>query len=211
MSGKFNMDDYVDVAERIVLFRNKYPEGSLQATVLRYPGEGFPFVVVEARAYRTPDDERPGIGLAWEPMPGRTPFTKDSELMVCETSAWGRAIVAVGAADTKRGIASRNEIQARQNVEERSGSTPPEPNADSSRPGSSTPASQTASRSDSSAPFDAIVTIKNYIGDHDGRAKVIKAKVAKFCTIQEYAEVPEAWENAPSSVLEAVAAELVPA
>lgn len=117
MSGRFNMDDYVDVAERIVLFREKYPEGSLQATVLRYPGEGCPFVVVEARAYRTADDERPGVGLAWEPYPGKTPFTKDSELMVCETSAWGRAIVAVGAADTKRGIASRNEIQARQAAE----------------------------------------------------------------------------------------------
>ena len=152
MSGKFNMDDYVDVAERIVLFRNKYPEGSLQATVLRYPGDGFPFVVVEARAYRTPDDERPGIGLAWEPMPGRTPFTKDSELMVCETSAWGRAIVAVGAADTKRGIASRNEIQARQNVEDRGQSSPQEPHAAAR---TSSEASPAASAPGSSAPWFA--------------------------------------------------------
>lgn len=33
--------------------------------------------------------------------------------MVAETSAWGRALVAIGA-DTRKGIASANEIQARQ-------------------------------------------------------------------------------------------------
>jgi hypothetical protein len=107
--------DYVDVAERIREFREKHPEGTLQCVdwgVTEHPG-GAVFVHYTAAAYRTPDDERPGIGTAWEPFPGRTPYTKDSELMNAETSAWGRAIIAAGAADAKR-VASANEIANRQ-------------------------------------------------------------------------------------------------
>jgi hypothetical protein len=123
MSSKgFNLDDYVDVAERIRIFRDQYPHGSLQARVIRWPYEAsdiaqaIAFIAVEARAYRAPDDPRPGIGHAWEPFPGHTPYTKDSELMVAETSAWGRAIVAVLAADTKRGVASKQEVRNRKKV-----------------------------------------------------------------------------------------------
>lgn len=111
------LNDYVDVAERIRIFRERFPEGSLQPV---NPADPFStitigdrtFVVYVAAAYRTPDDPRPGIGAAWELFPGRTPYTKDSELMVAETSAWGRAIVAVLAADSKK-VASRNEVIAR--------------------------------------------------------------------------------------------------
>ena len=122
----FQLDDYVTVAERIEAFRIKYPEGSLQAeyTVETIPTpvkqeDGSwttldrPILVFKAYAYRTPDDPRPGIGHASEPVPGKTPYTKDSEWANGETSAWGRAIVAVLAADTKRGVASRDEVQAR--------------------------------------------------------------------------------------------------
>ena len=60
----------------------------------------------------SPDDPRPGHGTAWEPVPGPTKFTRDSEIQNAETAAWGRAIVAVLAADTKK-IASRQEVQNR--------------------------------------------------------------------------------------------------
>lgn len=105
MAG-FSMEDYVDVATRIAIFREKFPEGSLQSEVVQF---GPDVIVIKAFAYRTPDDPRPGIGHASEVLPGRTPYTKDSELMVCETSAWGRAIVAALAADTKR-VASKDEV-----------------------------------------------------------------------------------------------------
>jgi hypothetical protein len=113
VSGKFNMDDYVDVAARIAQFAEKYPEGSLQADLepLRN-GDTLVGWLCRAKAYRTPDDLRPGIGHAVEPVPGRTPYTKDSEAMNAETSAWGRAIIALGF-QTKK-IASANEVRNRQ-------------------------------------------------------------------------------------------------
>lgn len=111
-------EQYIDVAERIVEFRDKYPEGSLQPADLAQPYRIEPigdhlYIVVVAAAYRTPEDPRPGIGMAYEVFPGRTPYTKFSELQNAETSAWGRAIVAALAADTKRGIASAQEMRNR--------------------------------------------------------------------------------------------------
>lgn len=114
-----DLSDYIDVAERIDKFRAAYPEGCLQSEVIDSPAPGF--VAVKAFAYRTPSDPRPGVGLAWEPFPGKTPYTKDSELQNAETSAWGRAIVAVLAADTKRGIASQEEVRNRSGAEESRG------------------------------------------------------------------------------------------
>lgn len=118
--GKFDMDaDYNEVKFRIVEFRTKYPEGSLQPANLDKPYTvetigGETYIVVVSAAYRTPDDVRPGIGMAYEVFPGKTPYTKGSELMNAETSAWGRAIVAVGAADTSKSVASATEVRNRQ-------------------------------------------------------------------------------------------------
>ena len=108
------MLDYIDVAARIVEFRTKHPNGSLQQVSLSFQQVADAWwVIYTAAAYRTPDDERPGIGTAWEPVPGKTNFTRDSELQNAETAAWGRAIVAALAADTKRGIASAEEVRNR--------------------------------------------------------------------------------------------------
>lgn len=112
--AKPSMDDYIDVAERIAEFRGKHPEGCLQQVDLQFVEvAGKAWVVYTAAAYRTPDDVRPGHGTAWEPVPGPTRFTENSEVQNAETSAWGRAIVAVLAADTKRGVASAQEVRNR--------------------------------------------------------------------------------------------------
>jgi hypothetical protein len=106
----FDLNGYVDVAERVAAFAEKYPEGSLQSTLEFIPeASGW---MCRAEAYRTPDDPRPGVGHAFEPVPGKTPYTKDSEAMNAETSAWGRAIVALGFPTKK--IASADEVKARQ-------------------------------------------------------------------------------------------------
>lgn len=115
--------DYIDVATRIVEFRDKFPDGSLQPADPAQPYRietigDTTWIVVVAAAYRTPDDARPGIGMAYEQFPGRTPYTRNSELQNAETSAWGRAIVAALAGDTKKGIASADEVRNRRADEE---------------------------------------------------------------------------------------------
>ena len=106
--------DYIDVATRIVEFREKYPNGSLQQYKLEFVTvNNKDWVVYTAAAYRTPDDIRPGMGTAWEPIPGPTNFTRDSEVQNAETAAWGRAMVAALAVDTKKGIASSEEVRNR--------------------------------------------------------------------------------------------------
>lgn len=112
-------EGYIDVASRIAEFRSKHPEGSLRAADPAHPFHmvevaGTTYVVFVAAAYRTPDDEAPGIGTAWEVVPGATNFTRGSELQNAETSAWGRAIIAVGAADSKQGVATAEDVQWRQ-------------------------------------------------------------------------------------------------
>lgn len=70
------------------------------------------FIVYTAACYRDADDELPGIGVAWEPFPGTTPYTKNSEVMNAETSAWGRAIIAALASESKT-ITSAEEVRNR--------------------------------------------------------------------------------------------------
>lgn len=105
--------NYNEVADRIREFRTKFPDGSLQQVDLKFIDfAGKSWVVYTAAAYRSPDDERPGIGTAWEPVPGLTPYTKNSEVMVAETSAWGRAMVAALAVDAQK-VASADEVANR--------------------------------------------------------------------------------------------------
>jgi hypothetical protein len=122
------LDDYIDVAARIAEFRAKHPEGSLQPLNPAQPFEirevagtdkngkevRGTFIIYVAAAYRSPDDQRPGVGCAYEVFPGRTPYTAGSELQNAETAAWGRAIVAALAADTRAGVASQQEVRNRQ-------------------------------------------------------------------------------------------------
>lgn len=107
--------DYNEVTSRILEFREKHPAGSLQSDdpiwLRDAKGEAVG-VTIRTFAYRTPDDPRPGVGTAYEVFPGKTPYTKGSEVMNAETSAWGRALIAVGAADAKKGIASANEVRS---------------------------------------------------------------------------------------------------
>lgn len=107
--------DYIDVATRIVEFREKYPDGRLrQKSVEFIEFASKSWVVYTAEAWRSPDDPAPAHGTAWEPVPGPTQFTRDSELQNAETAAWGRAMVAALAVDTRKGVASSEEVRNRQ-------------------------------------------------------------------------------------------------
>lgn len=99
--------DYIQVNERIIAFYAKFPDGSLQSEIVELNDH---LVVMRAYAYRTANDERPGIGYSSLEIPGKTPYTRGSEIENCETSAWGRAIAALGF-EVKRGIASAEEVR----------------------------------------------------------------------------------------------------
>ena len=81
MVSGYSLDGYIDVPSRIKLFLARHPEGSLQMDEPQFVEvEGKKWVIGRAYAYRTPDDPRPGIGTAWEIVPGTTPFTRGSEI-----------------------------------------------------------------------------------------------------------------------------------
>jgi hypothetical protein len=104
------MKDYVPVNERIEAFYTAFPNGSLQTEIVELTENR---VSVKAYAYRTPDDPRPGTGHSSLNIPGSTPYTKGSEIENAETSAWGRAIAALGF-EVKRGLSSAEEVRNKQ-------------------------------------------------------------------------------------------------
>jgi len=109
------LKDYVDVKERVRLFYEQHPDGRLVTTEVRATREpdDIPRVWVEAAAYRTADDPLPGRGWSWLVLPGSTPYTKGSEIENAETSAWGRAIGALGIG-IATSIASGDEVRSKQ-------------------------------------------------------------------------------------------------
>ena len=109
---KFELGDYVEVKDRIKLFYELFGQGRLVTGEVRLTTEpdGVPRVMVQAFAYRTPDDPHPGQGWSWLALPGSTPYTRGSEIENAETSAWGRAIGSLGIL-IDRSIASAQEVQ----------------------------------------------------------------------------------------------------
>lgn len=163
----FDLSEYVDVAERVRLFYERFPNGSLQSEIT-FTDTG---VLCKAFAYRDPDDPCPTIGHAHEVIPGKTPYTKDSEVMNAETSAWGRAIVAAGF-DTKK-IASANEVRARQDGAEPDGLAPVDATASSApNPAARAMAAQHANRSvpdDDGKPENVVITFGKNKGSKLGQ------------------------------------------
>jgi len=108
-----NLDGYVPVDARLRMALQKYPE-------LRVQEEGWKpvqigdhlFLECVVWVFTTPDDPRPTRGSVLEPFPGKTSFSRDSELPVGMTSALGRALGYLGFG-IDRGIASVDEIRAR--------------------------------------------------------------------------------------------------
>lgn len=114
----YSLEGYVDVAERIRMLKAKHPEAVLRPANPQEPFKvmeigGREFIVYTAACYRTPDDPCPAIAVAAEPAVGKTNYTRDSEVMNAETSAWGRAIMAALACESAK-IASYEEVRNRQ-------------------------------------------------------------------------------------------------
>ena len=111
----FSLDNYVDVATRLRLAFEKYPDLRIQEIgreVIEMPDKSC-FIRCTVSVWRDPTDPLPVIASACELYPGRTPYTKNSENEVGFTSALGRCLAFAGFSGNKA-IASREEVQAAQ-------------------------------------------------------------------------------------------------
>ena len=109
------MDNYVDVATRLKIAFERWPELRIQETsreVIEMPDKSC-FIRCTVTIWRSLDDMLPVIASACEIYPGRTPYTKFSESEVGYTSAVGRALAYAGIGANKS-LASRDEVMAAQ-------------------------------------------------------------------------------------------------
>ena len=110
----FNLGDYVDVPTRLAEALKRWPNLRIQETKpIIVTVDNQQYVEISCTVWRDVDDILPMVAYCWEPIPGRTPYRKGSEMMNASTSCLGRALGFLGMGIGKS-IASRNEVQARQ-------------------------------------------------------------------------------------------------
>jgi len=86
-----DLSDYVDVPTRFAALLTKWPELRIKEHRPEIVTIGDKtFISVTMQAWRTPDDPIPCQATCFEPYPGKTPFTRDSEQMNASTSCLGR-------------------------------------------------------------------------------------------------------------------------
>ena len=86
-----DLSNYVDVPTRFAALLAKWPELRIKEhrPEIITVGEQI-FISVTMQAWRTPDDPLPCQATCFEPYPGKTSFTRDSEQMNASTSCLGR-------------------------------------------------------------------------------------------------------------------------
>jgi hypothetical protein len=116
MAGRFNLDDYVDVAERIDQFYAKYPEGRLLTelvNVANWQGKQSQFIV---KSYAFDGQNLLSTGLAEESF-GNSGPNQTSALENAETSSLGRCLANLNFSTTRSGNRQRASKQEMQKVE----------------------------------------------------------------------------------------------
>jgi hypothetical protein len=107
-----NLSEYVDVPTRFAALLAKWPELRIKEHRPEIVTIGDKtFISVTMQAWRTPDDPQPCQATCFEPFPGKTSFTRDSEQMNASTSCLGRL---AGLMMSFPKMASLEEVQNRQ-------------------------------------------------------------------------------------------------
>lgn len=125
-----NLDNYVDVATRRKLAAELWPDLRIlegRPEVITIGGDTF--ISVTVTVYRAPDDRLPTSATAWEAYPGKSSFTRGSEMMNASTSALGRALGFMGVG-IGRSISTADEVAPRQAERDKpvqASKRPPEP------------------------------------------------------------------------------------
>jgi len=109
----FDLGGYVEVKDRLAVLYELFPQARVQTSyeLTREPDDE-PKVICRAMVYRTPEDAVPASGTSWMYLPGKTTYTRGSEIENAETSAVGRAIGMLGIL-IDRSIASANEVESK--------------------------------------------------------------------------------------------------
>lgn len=87
----WKLDDYVQVPDRMKMVAERYPEVRFKEDEPRVITiDDKRYIQIRVTAWRSPDDQHPAVAYCWEPFPGTTPYTRDSEQMNAASSAYGR-------------------------------------------------------------------------------------------------------------------------
>jgi hypothetical protein len=108
-----DLSNYVDVPTRFAAALERWPELRIienRPEVITIGDKTF--ISVTMQAWRTPDDPVPAQATCFEPFPGKTSFTRDSEQMNASTSALGRVLGLMMSFGPK--MASAEEVRNRQ-------------------------------------------------------------------------------------------------
>lgn len=122
MSG-YTLDGYTTVNERIIKFYDKYPDGIISTHPAKIIEVGGNLHISVQAEVKTNPDGLAVIAEAWETYPGKTPYTRDSEMMNCATSAIGRALMQLGIG-IEKGAASLDEVKVAQERRSATGDGP---------------------------------------------------------------------------------------
>jgi hypothetical protein len=108
-----DLTNYVDVPERFKQALAKWPDLRIMENRPEIITIGDKtFISVTMQAWRTPDDPIPAQATCFEPFPGKTSFTRDSEQMNASTSCLGRVLGLMMSFGNK--MASAEEVRNRQ-------------------------------------------------------------------------------------------------
>jgi hypothetical protein len=113
MSG-FKLGDYVDVPTRLAMALKKYPDlriAESRPQIVEVDAQKY--VEISCTVWRDAEDLVPVVAYCWEQIPGKTPYTRGSEMMNASTSCLGRALGFLGLGIGKS-IASRDEVEIAQ-------------------------------------------------------------------------------------------------
>jgi len=164
-----DLSNYVDVPTRFAAALERWPELRIienRPEVITIGDKVF--ISVTMQAWRTPDDPVPAQATCFEPFPGKTSFTRDSEQMNASTSALGRVLGLMMSFGPK--MASAEEVRNRQTDTRTPAVLVRQPEK---------PRTQALGANSSNAPTPAQMNLLRAL-DHQGPAPETKAEASRL-------------------------------